>query len=197
MRVLPVTLVGPHLRMEPTTPAHFPGLFAAADADTFTFFLTRPASWTQPAFDTWMSKGLADTGRICFTMLTREGVVVGSSSYLDIQPAHRNLEIGSTWIAPSHRSTLTNPQAKLLMLAHAFDTLGCVRVTLKTDGRNLRSQAAIAKLGAVREGTLRRHRILDDGFVRDTVFFSITDQEWPEVRARLEHRLAKGLASPA
>ena len=132
----------------------------------------------RPEFVTWA------------TMDARTGRAIGSTRYGDIAPEHGRVEIGWTWIAPSHQRTAVNTEAKLLQLAYAFDKLGATRVALKTDGRNLRSQAAIERLGAVREGTLRRHIRLPDGFIRDTVYFSILAEEWPAVRARLEERLA-------
>lgn len=116
---------------------------------------------------------------------------MGSKSYLDVAPEHLRIEIGWTWLGAPARRTAVNTECKLLLLRHAFETLGCGRVQLKTDGRNLRSQTAIARLGAVREGVLRKHVILPDGFVRDTVMFSITADEWPGVRARLEDFLAR------
>jgi RimJ/RimL family protein N-acetyltransferase len=116
--------------------------------------------------------------------------MVGSTSYMDIDPPNRCVEIGATWYAPSHRGTRINPECKLLLLGHAFETLSCVRVTLKCDSRNLHSQAAIAKLGATREGVLRKHRIQPDGYVRDTVYFSVIAEEWPQVRQSLLDRLA-------
>jgi RimJ/RimL family protein N-acetyltransferase len=102
------------------------------------------------------------------------------------------VEIGWTWITPAFQRTAVNTEAKLLQLTYAFETLGAGRVALKTDGRNERSQAAIARLGAVREGTLRRHMRLPDGYVRDTVYFSILADEWPGVKARLEERVRRG-----
>jgi RimJ/RimL family protein N-acetyltransferase len=119
------------------------------------------------------------------------GRAVGTSSYLDAQPEHRGVEIGFTWIAPAHRGTSVNPESKLLMLSHAFDEKGAERVQLKCDARNTQSQAAIARLGAVREGVLRKHRVLPDGFVRDTVMFSITRAEWPGVREGLGARIRR------
>lgn len=118
------------------------------------------------------------------------GSVVGTSSYLEVSRSDSRLEIGSTAYAPAVWGTQVNPQTKLLLLAHAFDDLGAGRVQLKTDVRNTRSQQAIARLGATYEGTLRRYQRRADGSVRDTVLFSITAEEWPEVRRRLEARLA-------
>jgi RimJ/RimL family protein N-acetyltransferase len=119
------------------------------------------------------------------------GRAIGSTRFGDISPADGRLEIGWTWIAPSYQRTAANTEAKLLQLRYAFDDLGATRVALKTDGRNVRSQAAIERLGAVREGVLRRHMRLPDGFIRDTVYYSILAEEWPAVRDRLEERLAR------
>jgi RimJ/RimL family protein N-acetyltransferase len=116
--------------------------------------------------------------------------VVGTSSYLEVSRPDSRLEIGSTAYSPAVWGTHVNPQTKLLLLAHAFDDLGAGRVQLKTDVRNTRSQQAIARLGATYEGTLRRYQRRADGSVRDTVLFSITAEEWPDVRRRLEERLA-------
>jgi RimJ/RimL family protein N-acetyltransferase len=117
------------------------------------------------------------------------GRAIGSTRFGDIEPDHGRVEIGWTWIAPAFQRTAVNTEAKLLQLTYAFETLGAGRVALKTDGRNERSQAAIARLGAVREGVLRRHTRLPDGFVRDTVYYSILADEWPAVKARLTERL--------
>jgi RimJ/RimL family protein N-acetyltransferase len=117
---------------------------------------------------------------------------VGSTRFGDIAPEHGRVEIGWTWIAPSRQRTAVNTEAKLLQLTYAFETLGAGRVALKTDARNSRSQRAIERLGAVREGVLRRHIRLPDGYMRDTVYYSILGDEWPAVKARLEERLARG-----
>lgn len=120
----------------------------------------------------------------------QSSVPVGMTSYLDINEADRRLEIGMTWYKPSAQGTTVNPAAKLLLLEHAFETLECERVQLKTDGRNLRSQAAISKLGAVREGVLRKYGRQPSGYVRDAVMFSIIRSEWPAVKAGLLERVA-------
>ncbi|MDQ3139246.1 MAG: GNAT family N-acetyltransferase, partial [Pseudomonadota bacterium] len=117
------------------------------------------------------------------------GALAGTTSFLKIDPDHRKLEIGFTFFRPEFRGTMVNPETKLLMLGAAFDA-GCLRVQFSVDTRNARSQAAVAKLGAVREGTVRRHLITWTGHRRDTALFSIIDDEWPAVRARLEARLA-------
>jgi RimJ/RimL family protein N-acetyltransferase len=114
---------------------------------------------------------------------------IGSTRLLDVRPADRQVEIGATFLARDFWRTPANTESKYLFLRHCFETLGCVRVALKTDGRNVRSQEAIARPGAVREGVLRRHMRVK-GYHRDTVYFSILDDEWPAVKARLEARLA-------
>jgi RimJ/RimL family protein N-acetyltransferase len=114
------------------------------------------------------------------------GEYVGSTRYMELRPAHRRLEIGSTWLAPACMRTAANRTFKLLQLTQAFEVMGMRRVELKTDLVNVRSQTAIAALGAVREGVLRKHMVRTDGSGRDTVMFSITDDEWPDVKARLE-----------
>jgi RimJ/RimL family protein N-acetyltransferase/2'-5' RNA ligase len=135
--------------------------------------------------------------RVAFAIIERaSGRAVGSTSLIDLQPVHNHLEIGWTWLARSQWRTGINTEAKLLMLGHAFDVIGVERVTIKTDGRNERSQAAIERLGAHREGTLRRHWRCPDGQLRDTVSYSILKPEWPAVRAALSGRLARG-ANPA
>jgi RimJ/RimL family protein N-acetyltransferase len=116
------------------------------------------------------------------------GEVIGSTRLLDIRPADRQVEIGSTFLARAYWRTPANTESKLLFLTHCFERLGCVRVALKTDGRNVRSQQAIERLGAVREGVLRKHMNVR-GYQRDTVYYSILDSEWPTVKARLEARL--------
>lgn len=112
--------------------------------------------------------------------------VVGSTRFLDISSQHRQLEIGSTWLTPSVWRTRMNTECKYLLLKHCFEVLETIRVQIKTDRRNVQSQRAIERLGAVKEGVLRRHRILPDGYVRDTVYYSVIDEEWPAVKARLE-----------
>ena len=125
-----------------------------------------------------------------FAIVARQqGGAVGVTSYLDIRPRDRALEIGFTWLAKPYQGTAINPECKYLLLRHAFEDQNAIRVQLKTDLRNVQSQGAIAKLGAVREGVLRKHMICPDGYIRDTVMYSIVADEWPQVRQRLEERL--------
>jgi N-acetyltransferase len=128
---------------------------------------------------------------IVFAQIWNEtGRAIGSTRLLDVRPADRQVEIGSTFLARAYWNTAANTESKYLFLRHCFESLDCVRVALKTDGRNLRSQRAIERLGAVREGVLRKHMNVK-GYQRDTVYYSILADEWPDVQARLEARLAK------
>ena len=120
---------------------------------------------------------------------TDKGRAVGSTRFLNIRPEHRGLEIGWTWIGREWQRTSVNTETKFLLLRHAFERLGCIRVELKTDARNERSQQAIERIGAKREGILRSHMLVQEGFRRDSVYFSVLDEEWPAVKEGLEKRL--------
>jgi RimJ/RimL family protein N-acetyltransferase len=184
-----VVLEGRVVRLEPLEERHRDDLLAAAaeDPHIWDFMssnLADPTTWSAyladaqgPDFVAWA------------TVETATGQAVGGTRFGDIAPEHDRVEIGWTWIAPSRHRTAVNSEAKLLQLTYAFETLGAGRVALKTDGRNERSQRAIERLGAVREGALRRHMRLPDGYVRDTVYYSILADEWPAVKARLTQRL--------
>ncbi|HKA67020.1 MAG TPA: GNAT family protein, partial [Solirubrobacterales bacterium] len=146
-------------------------------------------------FDAWFEASLAATragGEGVFaTRFKATGSVVGSTRFLNVRPFDRVVEVGWTWLNPSVWRTGANVEAKLLMLRHAFETLGCIRVELKTDARNERSRAAIAALPAQFEGILRKHMTVPDVGVRDSAYYSVIDEEWPGVRANLERRLAQ------
>jgi RimJ/RimL family protein N-acetyltransferase len=187
----PSPLEGRHVRLEPYDATLREPVRAALDCD--------PDAWQLFAvnargadFDTWWSTvtaQMAEGGWIAYAIRQRAtGAVVGTTSFLNFKPTRQTVEIGGTFLHPDARATLVNAEAKYLMLAHAFGA-GMRRVELLTDARNVRSQAAIAKLGAVREGVLRRERITWTGHVRDSVLFAVTDLDWPDVRARLERRL--------
>jgi RimJ/RimL family protein N-acetyltransferase len=185
------TLAGRHVRLEPLEERHREALRPMAQDERL--WAATLTTGLGERFDEWFDAALAERAagrRLPFTVLLADGTAVGSTSYLDIAPAHRRIEIGSTWYHPSHWRTAVNPECKLLLLRHAFERLGVHRVALVTDGLNLRSQAAIAKLGAVREGVLRSHCVTWTGRVRDSVIFSILDAEWPAVCEGLERRLA-------
>jgi RimJ/RimL family protein N-acetyltransferase len=195
----PVTLRGAWLTLEPLAERHAPDLFAVMqDAE-----VCRYLPWPPPAT---LDDTLALVGEASARMAARESIVfaqvwnatgraIGSTRLLDVRPADRQVEIGATFLARTYWRTPANTESKYLFLRHCFERLGCVRVALKTDARNVRSQEAIARLGAVREGVLRRDRNVR-GYQRDTVYFSILDDEWPAVKARLETRLRGAPAAP-
>jgi RimJ/RimL family protein N-acetyltransferase len=142
----------------------------------------------------WERAGAApDLRELPFAIVERAGGrAAGSTRYLDIRAEHRGLEIGWTWLGRAYRRTALNTECKYLLLRNAFEEMGAVRVQLKTDARNLVSRKAIERIGGVQEGVLRRHMLLSDGYVRDSVMYSITDVEWPDVRARLLRMLEHG-----
>ena len=186
-----ITLSGNHVRLEPIEERHRDDLLAAAVEDSATFrYMGADLSVGASVWPAY----LADAQRPDFvawaTVDVTTGRAIGSSRFGDIAPEHGRLEIGWTWIAPSHQRSAANTEAKLLQLTYAFEELGATRVALKTDGRNERSQRAIERIGGVREGVLRRHLRLPDGYLRDTVYFSILADEWPAAKARLTARLA-------
>jgi RimJ/RimL family protein N-acetyltransferase len=193
-----VVLAGTYVTLEPIEERHAPDLFAAMQDEEVCRYL----SWPPPTrLDETLAlvrearEAMARNQSIVFAQVWNEtGQAIGSTRLLDVRPADRQVEIGATFLARSHWRTPANTESKLLVLTHCFERLGCVRVALKTDGRNVRSQEAIARLGALREGTLRRHMLVR-GYQRDTVYFSILDDEWPAVKARLEARLAGGVSA--
>ena len=189
---LPIVLEGRHVRLEPLEARHLEGLRAAGDEDPdiFRFMTLNPVI---VGWETWFAEAAAGqaTGRyVCWATVLRDGCrVIGSTRYGDIEPAHGRVEIGWTWLAQSQRRTAANTEAKYLQLRHAFDDLGATRVAFKTDARNERAQHALERIGAIREGVLRSHTRLSDGYLRDTVYYSVIAPEWPGVRKRLEARL--------
>jgi N-acetyltransferase len=194
-------LEGSLVVLEPLQSRHEEGLFEAARDPRIWQYLPFDAGGThnpgesRPAFRSWFEAALAaseDGNEAAFATLDAgSGEPIGSTRYLALRPAHRGLEIGWTWLAPSYWGTGANVEAKLLMLEHAFGSLGCVRVEFKTDARNERSRAALAALPARFEGIFRKHMILSGGRYRDSAYYSIVDDEWPEVRANLERRLGR------
>ena len=191
MRVLePVVLRGRTIRLEPLTLDHAPALFRHASAEIFEWMVDWPLDESYEAYLEWERRGLEIPSSLLFAIVLRNtGEPIGSTAYLDARPSNRAIEIGRSWIGKAHQGTAANPESKLLLLRHAFEEWGALRVQLKTDARNLHSQRAIEKLGAVREGTLRNYQIRADGRPRDTVMYSITAAEWPAVRVGLERRL--------
>lgn len=187
----PVVLEGRFVRLEPATLDHALPMSQVATMETFQYFVTgAPLTVDEEGMRGYISAKLSDPNVVLFSVFSKElGKFVGMTSYMDIRREHLGLEIGMTWYAPEVRGTRVNPECKLLLIGHAIEVLGCERVQLKTDGRNLHSQNAIAKLGAKYEGTLRKHMIFPNGYVRDTVMYSVLAEEWPEVKKGLEERL--------
>ncbi|MDP9100647.1 MAG: GNAT family N-acetyltransferase [Actinomycetota bacterium] len=183
----PVTLTGRDVALVPLTHEHIPDLVRAGQDELIWQWLTEHPRTTEE-MTSWVRGALAEAQRVAFAVMV-EGRAMGSTSYLDIDATLGGVEVGWTWYARELWATRVNPECKLLMLGHAFDQLQADRVTLKTDIRNTRSQAAIRKLGAHYDGTLRHHRFRADGSVRDSVYFSILAAEWPEIRERLLARL--------
>jgi RimJ/RimL family protein N-acetyltransferase len=176
------------VRLEPLEEAHRAGLRSAGQDPEI--WAHMPYEARGSGFDRWFdhSLGVAAAGVEAVWAVRNTGALVGSTRFLAIEPAQRRLEIGSTWCAPQAWGTRVNPACKLALMRYAFEDLGFNRVEFKTDIRNLRSQAAIAKLGAVREGVFRAHMIRPDGSLRDSVYFSVIASEWPTVRERLTAR---------
>jgi RimJ/RimL family protein N-acetyltransferase len=190
----PITLMGKHIRLEPMRAAHASALLdAGGAAEIWEWMPGRPLD--AATMEGWLDKAIKaeSLGREYpfAVMLVPSGRLVGSTRYLDVQEDDRTVEIGWTWYAPDTWGGVVNPEAKYLLLRHAFEDWGAIRVALKTDIRNLHSQAAIKKLGAKYEGLLRNQRIRPDGSYRDTVVFSITNREWPAVKSRLEQRIER------
>ncbi|HEV2014113.1 MAG TPA: GNAT family protein [Candidatus Dormibacteraeota bacterium] len=189
----PITLTGKHIRLEPTRPAHAAALLEAGrSSEIWEWMPTRPA--TAETIERWLATAMQSEaqGREYPFVVVRldDDRVIGSTRYLDVQEDDRTVEIGWTWYSPDAWGGVVNPEAKYLLMRHAFDDWRAIRVALKTDINNLHSQAAIKKLGAQYEGTLRNQRIRPDGSYRNTVVFSITESEWPAVKLRLEQRIS-------
>jgi RimJ/RimL family protein N-acetyltransferase len=192
MKVEVVTLEGARIRLEPLTEAHHADLSAVGLDDDIWRWSPKPVR-TRGEMALYIAVALAEqaAGRaLPFAVIDKAtGRAIGSTRYGAIERAHRRLEIGWTWLARPSQRTAANTEAKYLLLRHAFETLGCIRVELKTDALNERSRAAIRRIGGREEGTLRNHMITAGGRVRDTVYYSILDREWPAVKRELEHRL--------
>ncbi|MGA2022856.1 MAG: GNAT family protein [Candidatus Sulfotelmatobacter sp.] len=195
--VTPITLEGSVIRLEPIRREHAVIFWRAAKNDLDNIFQWIPYRMkTSEDFETLIEKAFGEQERgesVVFATIERKsGQVIGSTRFMNIDSINRRVEIGSTWITPAWQRTAVNTEAKFLMLRHAFEEWKCIRVELKTDALNQKSRNAILRIGAKEEGTLRRHLITWTGRVRDSVYFSILDSEWPEVKARLEAKLAAG-----
>ena len=195
MDAQPVVLVGEHVRLEPIGQQHAWDLYAVGKDESIWRYLPRPAFADLDDARGWIESCIAarESGStIQFAVMHgAEERAIGSTGYLDIDRPNRALEIGMTWYGVDSQRTAVNTECKYLMLRHAFDDLGALRVCLKTDHRNERSQRAIERIGAIRDGVLRNHRIAWDGANRHSVYYSIIDSEWPGVKERLEGMLLR------
>ena len=194
--VVPVTLEGSVVRLEPIRRDHATLFWEIAKNDVQDIFRWIPYPMRTPEdFQKLIDKAFEEQQRgesvVFATVEPKSGKTIGSTRFMNIDRTNQRVEIGSTWIAPAWQRTAANSEAKYLMLRHAFEVWKCIRVELKTDALNQKSRNAILRIGAKEEGTLRRHLVTWTGRVRDTVYFSILDSEWPEVKLRLEGYLEK------
>lgn len=196
MIIEPVTLQGGSVRLEPIRREHCQPLWESAKNSADEIFRWIPYPMRSLAeFETWTEKAFAEQDRgesLVFTTIDQaSGSPAGSTRFMNIDRSNRRVEIGSTWLTPRFQRTAVNTEAKYLMLRYAFETWNCLRVELKTDKLNQKSRNAIARIGAKEEGTLRQHLITWTGRVRDTVYFSILEAEWPQVKRMLEEKLKR------
>ncbi len=195
MEVKPIILQGKHVRLEPMTEAHIPALAEIGVGHAFWDFMVYGEMNSVEDMRGWVVDILAraENGTdLPFVVIhLASGRVAGATRYLNIMPRDRGLEIGGTWYGTEFQRTAVNTECKYLLLSHAFETLSCIRVQLKTDLRNERSQKAIERIGAVKEGVLRNHMVLPNGHYRHSVYYSILDIEWSQVKEKLEEMLAR------
>lgn len=200
MVIQPTTLHGRHVRLIPLKLEHASGLVAQAnDEEIWRYmpfgFVNSQARMEGLIADLLGRQSMGTDLPFAVALQSASGApaeLIGMTRFMSIERRHRGLEVGGSWLGRDFRRTACNTEAKHLLFRHAFETLGCVRLQLKTDVRNERSQRAIERIGAVREGLLRNNMILQDGYIRSSVYYSIIDAEWPAVRARLEAMLAGG-----
>ncbi len=196
----PVTLEGHHVRLEPVSLAHVPALWRVGAHEDIWRYLPYPMD-SEDTIRAYIESELAkqQAGLVVrFTTVAQASAhPVGSTSYLNIDRYHRRLEIGGTWITPAWQRSAINTEAKYLQLCHAFETLGCIRVEFKTDSLNTKSRQALARIGATEEGTFRNHMVMPSGRIRHSVYFSLTNDEWPKVKAHLEGLMASYPATSA
>ncbi|MEU5840989.1 GNAT family protein [Rhodococcus sp. NPDC047139] len=185
-------LEGTRIRLEPLGDSHTQGLLRAADDPDAIFMWSHTEIRDLGGAHAFVREASDDPGRLAYAIVDEATrTVVGSTSYYSLEPAHRTLIIGYTWLSTRVQRTHVNSESKLLLLRRAFDELGAVRVTWHADERNTRSREALSRLGATEEGLLRKHRRRRDGSWRTTALFSLTDEEWPTVCDRLEGRLVR------
>jgi len=192
MIVAPVTLEGRHVRLEPLSQAHHAGLSTVGLAEELWRWIPTPVR-TPEEMSAYIATALEEQARgvsLPFAQIEKSsGRAIGCTRYGNIDRTHHRVEIGWTWVAPEWQRTGVNTETKYLLLRHAFETLGCIRVELKTDSLNEKSRNAILRIGAKEEGTFRNHMITASGRTRHTVYFSILNSEWPAVKASLQNRM--------
>ena len=182
-----LVLSGDNLRLEPLSQDHAQGLYNRGRAAADWAYMPRSCFIDLADTRQWIDEALQAPAQLSFAIVeSGKNKAVGSTRYLNIRPEHRSLEIGWSWLGQEWQRTGVNTQVKLLLLSHAFERLGCVRVEFKTDARNARSQRALERMGATREGVLRNHMIVQGDYVRDSVYFSVIDRDWLEVKERLQ-----------
>jgi N-acetyltransferase len=190
--VKPKVLEGEGLRLEPLSQDHAQGLYNRGRTAADWAYMPRSCFVDLADARQWIDAAVDNPLHMPYAIVeTHKNKAVGSTRYLNIRPEHKSLEIGWTWLGHEWQRTAINTQAKLLLLTHAFERLGCVRVEFKTDARNERSQAALERIGATREGVLRNHMIVQANYVRDSVYYSVIDGEWPRVKAHLQGLLSR------
>lgn len=191
----PVTLTGHIVRLEPLTETHIPGLAEVGNDERIWQLMLYGTIQTEEEMRAWvrdiLSRQAAGTDLPFAVIHIASGSVGGATRFMEMRPEHRGLEIGGTWYGIEFQRTAVNTECKYLLLQYAFEILNCVRVQFKADARNERSIRAIERIGATREGILRNHYILKDGTLRDSVYFSILDREWPGVKGRLQAMLRR------
>lgn len=195
MNIEPVVLEGRHVRLEPLTLGHLDALCeVGGDPEIWRwnpYIQTGDREGIRAFIEYALREQEAGAGLAFATIERATGRAIGSTRYLSIERPHRTVEIGGTWIGLPWQRTIVNTEAKYLMFRHAFETWGCIRVQLKTDSLNERSRKAILRIGAKEEGTFRNHMVTSTGRIRHSVFFSVIDSEWPEVKARLEEMMRR------
>lgn len=198
MNVEPVVLDGAHVRLEPLGEQHSPDLLVAAQPGVFRWmpFSLETEKGMRGFLKATLKMAEAKTALPFAIILKATGRAIGGTGYWNIDAHHRRLEIGASWITPQWQRSAVNTEAKYLLLQHAFEQLGCIRVEFKTDSLNERSRTALKRIGAHEEGVLRNHMIMPDGRRRHSGCFSILDDEWPEIKNRLEERLSAQVPAP-
>jgi N-acetyltransferase len=195
MEINPITLIGKVVRLEPLSVTHVPSLAIAGSDERIWRYMLYGNVVTEPRMHSLvmdlLNRQAQGTDLPFAVIYLASEEAIGMTRYMDIRREHRGLEIGGTWYALAFQQTRVNTECKYLLLKHAFEDLGCVRVQFKTDLRNLPSQQALTRIGAKKEGVLRHHMITPNGYLRDSVYYSILIEEWPAIRVRLESFLAQ------